>query len=330
MHVCLTPMSTLRALARLAASAAASTSGGGGAARSAPGLAAAAARSVLSSALLPSRLAGLAPALAGARSSDSRWHSSLRPAAADAGDSGEAPRPPPPIGAPLPTDPPPPTPVSAPLVDPTTGATLGTVSLPPSVFGLPLRRDLLHRVVVWQAAKARQGGGAAKNRAAVRGGGRKPWAQKGSGRARAGSTRSPLWVGGGKAHPPVPRSFEIGCNKKVRRLALATALSARAAEGRLLVVDSLACWAGGKASALAAGLAVTLPPGARPSVLLADGGPEADDGGVELRRAAANHPLAEVLPPIGLNVASILRRDTLVMTRGAVAAVCARLGVVVA
>jgi large subunit ribosomal protein L4 len=249
-----------------------------------------------------------------------RWQSSLQPEAA----SGAAA--PTPIGAPLPLAPPLP-PVSAPLVDPATGATLGSVPLPPAVFGLPLRRDILHRVVVWQAAKARQGGGAAKSRASVRGGGRKPWAQKGSGRARAGSTRSPLWVGGGKAHPPTPRSFEVRCNKKVRALGLATALSARAAEGRLLVVDSLAGWSGGKAASLAAGLAATLPPGARPSVLLADAGPEAADGGADLRRAASNLRLVEVLPPIGLNVASILRRDTLVMTRGAVAAVCARLGV---
>ena len=250
-----------------------------------------------------------------------RWQST-----APAGETAAAAPPqsavPPPPGQP----PPPLPPVSAPLIDPATGAVLGSIPLPPDIFGvLPVRRDLLHRVVVWQAAKARAGTGAAKNRAAVRGGGRKPWAQKGSGRARAGSIRSPLWVGGGKAHPPVPRSHAVACNKRVRRAALAAALSARAAEGRLFVADSLAGWGGGKAGALAAGLAATLPPGARPSVLLADGGPDSPDGGPDLRRAAANLPLAEVLPPGGLNVASILRRDALLMTRGAVDAVVARL-----
>jgi 50S ribosomal protein L4 len=249
-----------------------------------------------------------------------RWESTTV-----AGSGGQTPTPPPPPAAQsAPSSQPPPS-VSAPLIDPSTGAVLGSVPLPADVFGLPLRRDLLHRVVVWQGAKARQGSGAAKNRAAVRGGGRKPWAQKGSGRARAGSTRSPLWVGGGKAHPPVPRSHAIGCNRRVRRVALATALSARAAEGRLFVADSLSGWGGGKAKSLAAGLAATLPPGARPSVLLADGGPDAADGGPDLRRAAANLPLAEVLPPGGLNVASILRRDALLMTRGAVEAVVERL-----
>ena len=308
-------------LARLAASSACSTSARG----AAPPALAAAGRFFTSSPFPPALLPAPARFTHPATLQTTRWQSSLRPASVGEGGEAGTSRTTP-IGAPLPTNPPPPAPVSAPLVDPTTGATLGSFPLPPAVFGLPLRRDLLHRVVVWQAAKARQGSGAAKNRAAVRGGGRKPWAQKGSGRARAGSTRSPLWVGGGKAHPPVPRSFEVGCNKKVRRLALATALSARAAEGRLLVVESLAGWSGGKASALAAGLAATLPSGVRPSVLLADAGMESADGGVDLRRAASNLPLVEVLPPIGLNVASILRRDTLVMTRGAVEAVCARLG----
>lgn len=184
--------------------------------------------------------------------------------------------------------------LSAPLVDPSTGQRIPGASfpLPADIFGLPSRPDILHRVVVWQLAKKRQGTGAAKNRAAVSGGGRKPWKQKGTGRARAGSIRSPLWVGGGKAHPPVPRSFETKCNKKVRRLALATALSARAAEGRLFVVSSgggdgggggtspppssasasASLASDGKTATLAKALAAMLPAGARPSALLADGG----------------------------------------------------------
>lgn len=195
--------------------------------------------------------------------------------------------------------------LSAPLVDPATGRRVPGASfpLPADVFGLPSRPDILHRVVVWQLAKRRQGTGAAKTRANVRGGGRKPWKQKGTGRARAGSIRSPLWVGGGKAHAPVPRSFETKCNKRVRRLALATALSARAAEGRLFVVGGVGAGVGGagagapppvslapdgKTATLARVLAAMLPAGARPSALLADGGGdwfeevgEGEDGGGE-------------------------------------------------
>lgn len=160
--------------------------------------------------------------------------------------------------------------ITVPTVDASTGAVVGTAALPADVFGAPVRPDILHRVVIWQQAKARAGTGAAKNRAAVRGGGRKPWKQKGTGRARAGSIRSPLWVGGGKAHPPVPRSFETGCNKRVRRLALAGALSARAAEGRLLVVEGGDLGADGK------------------TVSKRSGGERA---AAAVRRADADHPL---------------------------------------
>lgn len=245
-------------------------------------------------------------------------------------------------------------PLSAPLVDPSTGQRIPGASypLPADVFGLPSRPDILHRVVVWQLAKRRQGSGAAKNRAAVSGGGRKPWKQKGTGRARAGSIRSPLWVGGGKAHPPVPRSFETKCNRKVRRLALATALSARAAEGRLFVVDdkggaspSSSLASDGKTATLARALAAMLPAGARPSALLADGGGNwFEEGGEEegnsldddappppsvaaataLRRAASALPLVEVLSPQGLQPLSILRADFLVMTPEAVEAAARR------
>ena len=228
--------------------------------------------------------------------------------------------------------------LSAPLVDPSTGQRIPGASfpLPPDVFGLPARPDILHRVVTWQLAKRRQGAGAAKNRAAVSGGGRKPWKQKGTGRARAGSIRSPLWVGGGKAHPPVPRSFETKCNKKVRRLALATALSARAAEGRLLVVKGGGAGAGageassspssssslapdGKTATLARVLAAMLPAGARPSAVLADGGGswfeegeevesgEGGGGGEEERDAALDDDAAPPPPP-SVGPATALRR----------------------
>lgn len=102
---------------------------------------------------------------------------------------------------------------------------VGSVELGGDIFNIPVRRDILHRVVRWQRAKKQQGTHKAKNRAEVSGGGRKPWKQKGTGRARQGSIRAPQWRGGGKAHGPVPRSHAHGLNKKVRRLGLKCALS---------------------------------------------------------------------------------------------------------
>jgi len=121
----------------------------------------------------------------------------------------------------------------------------GCLALDGRFFDQPPRPALLHRAVTWQLSKRRQGTHATLSRAEVRGGGRKPWKQKGTGRARQGSRRSPLWVGGGRAHAREPVDWSTGLNKKERRLALATALSARAHEGRLSVVDSLTDGLGG-------------------------------------------------------------------------------------
>ena len=102
---------------------------------------------------------------------------------------------------------------------------MGTIELGGDIFNVPVRRDILHQVVRWQRAKKQQGTHKTKTRAEVRGGGRKPWRQKGTGRARQGSIRAPHWRGGGKAHGPVPRSHAHSLNKKVRRLGLKCALS---------------------------------------------------------------------------------------------------------
>jgi Ribosomal protein L4/L1 family len=98
------------------------------------------------------------------------------------------------------------------------GTPRGAVQLPGAVFNTPVRADVMHAVVRWQRARARQGTHKVKSRAEVSGSGRKPWQQKGTGRARHGSRRSPIWVGGGVAHGPVPRSYAYCLNKKVRAL----------------------------------------------------------------------------------------------------------------
>lgn len=119
------------------------------------------------------------------------------------------------------------------------GGTNGDITLDAEVFGIEPNMDVLHQVVTAQLAAARAGTAATKSRAEVRGGGRKPWRQKGLGRARHGSIRSPIWVGGGIAHGPKPRGFAQRTPKKMKRLALCSALSARASESAIKVVDDI-------------------------------------------------------------------------------------------
>ncbi|HFI0464282.1 TPA: 50S ribosomal protein L4 [Streptococcus suis] len=120
------------------------------------------------------------------------------------------------------------------------GSTAGEVTLNEAVFGIEPNEGVIFDAVIMQRASLRQGTHAVKNRSAVRGGGRKPWRQKGTGRARQGSTRSPQWVGGGTVFGPTPRSYSYKLPKKVRRLALQSVLSQKVLEGKLIVVDSLA------------------------------------------------------------------------------------------
>jgi large subunit ribosomal protein L4 len=122
------------------------------------------------------------------------------------------------------------------------GSSLGTVDLNPDVFGIEPNGPVMHQVVTAQLAAKRAGTHSTKTRAEVRGGGRKPWAQKGLGRARHGSIRSPQWVGGGVAHGPKPRDYSQRTPKKMRRLALRSALSTRAAAGQVKVVESFDVW----------------------------------------------------------------------------------------
>lgn len=121
----------------------------------------------------------------------------------------------------------------------TAGEKVSEMELSEGIFGLEPNRSAMHLCVVAHLANMRQGTQSTLTRAEVRGGGKKPWRQKGSGRARQGSTRSPQWTHGGVSHGPKPRTYKMSVNKKVRRLALKSALSSKTASGALIVLDSL-------------------------------------------------------------------------------------------
>jgi large subunit ribosomal protein L4 len=192
----------------------------------------------------------------------------------------------------------------------------GEIELADEIFGLPVRKDILARMVNWQLAKRRAGTHKAKQVGDVQGTTKKPWKQKGTGRARQGSLRSPQFRGGGVIFGPVVRDHGFDLQKKVRRLALKTALSAKQAEGKLVVLDA-ATAAEGKTKALA----VQFKNLGWASVLIIDG-PALD---ANFARAARNLRHVDVLPQQGANVYDILRRDTLVLTRSAIEHLEARL-----
>jgi large subunit ribosomal protein L4 len=193
---------------------------------------------------------------------------------------------------------------------------VGDIELSDEVFGLPVRRDILARVVNWQLAKRRAGTHKTKGISDISGTTKKPYKQKGTGRARQGSLRSPQFRGGAVIFGPVVRSHEFDLPKKVCRLGLKTALSAKQAEGKLVVIDA-AKFDEAKTKALRARLDAL----GWGSVLIIDGA-AVDQG---FARAARNLPKVDVLPQLGANVYDILRRDTLVLTRDAVQSLEARL-----
>jgi large subunit ribosomal protein L4 len=193
---------------------------------------------------------------------------------------------------------------------------VGDIELADAVFGLPVRRDILARVVNWQLAKRRAGTHKAKGVSDISGTSKKPYKQKGTGRARQGSLRSPQFRGGAVIFGPVVRSHAFDLQKKVRRLGLKTALSAKQAEGKLIVIDA-AKLDEAKTKALRARFDAL----GWNSVLIIDG-TTLDEG---FARAARNLPRVDVLPQQGANVYDILRRDTLVLTREGVQQLEARL-----
>ena len=194
---------------------------------------------------------------------------------------------------------------------------VGTVQVPAPLVGGPVRKHLLHEAVKAQQASWRAGTAATKTKGKVRGGGKKPWRQKGTGRARAGSTRSPLWPGGGTIFGPQPRSYEIRMPRGARRAALCSALASRHGEGRLTIVDAFTL-AEPKTKRVLETLARL---GLEGSTLVVV--PEVDP---LVWRAARNLPHVKVIAEGGLAVFDVLGHRNLVLTRAALEQLAARVG----
>lgn len=198
----------------------------------------------------------------------------------------------------------------------TRGEQVGEIELKDEVFGQPVNGAVMHEVVVMQLANRRRGTHDTLVRSEVRGGGRKPWRQKGTGRARHGSIRSPIWRGGGTVFGPHPRDYRYSVPKKVRRLALKSALSAKVNEGRLLVLDELAV-AEPKTREIV-GLLHNLNVG---KALVVTAGAD-----INVEKSARNIEGVKSLAAAHLNVYDILDHHSLVITRDAVAKVEEALG----
>ena len=189
------------------------------------------------------------------------------------------------------------------------GKEVGTIELNDAIFGVKINEHLVHMAVVQQLANKRQGPQKAKTRSEVSGGGRKPWRQKGTGHARQGSTRAPQWKGGGVVFAPVPRDYSFKLNKKEKRAALKSALTSRVLDGKLIVLDELKLdeIKTKKFKAVMDNLKVS-----KALVVLAD-----NDKNVFM--SARNLPAIKTTLTSTINVYDILKGDTLVLTKDAVA-----------
>ena len=186
---------------------------------------------------------------------------------------------------------------------------VGDIELNDSIFGVEMNAGLVHQAVVMQLASRRLGTHATKTRGLVRGGGRKPWRQKGTGRARSGSTRSPLWVGGGTVFGPQPRSYAFRMPKKQRRLAIKCALSDKVASGDFIVLDDLQFDAPKTKSVVK---------------MLGDFGVDAKsliitlDENENVELSSRNIPGVKAINTMGLNVYDILTHPKLFITKAAI------------
>ena len=206
----------------------------------------------------------------------------------------------------------------------TNGEKLGEITLEKSVFGVEPNLHVMHLALRRQLNNARQGSACAKTRAEVAGGGRKPWKQKGTGRARAGSLRSPLFAGGGVIFGPKPRSYAFNMPQKARQLALRSALSAR--EAQIVVVKDFSTIAEPKTK-LMAGIIKSLNLAGK-ILVIADTTVVADFKAEEnknLELSARNIPSVKLLLPTNLNVKDLLEADFVVMTESAVNEITERL-----
>jgi large subunit ribosomal protein L4 len=197
------------------------------------------------------------------------------------------------------------------------GEKVKTVDLPSAIFEAPIKPDLMHQALERQLANARQGTHDTKTRGEVSGGGRKPWRQKGTGRARQGSIRAAQWVGGGKIHTPHPRDYTKRMPRKMRRAALRAALSVKAAESQIVVLDELKV-EGPQTRIMAEALRKLV---GQDSVLILITGPDES-----LEKSVRNLPTAKTLRANYLNVRDLLGFDRLILPLGALDVIQSYLG----
>lgn len=188
------------------------------------------------------------------------------------------------------------------------GKETGKMELNDSIFAAPVNEHLVHRAVVLQLANKRQGTQKAKTRSEVRGGGRKPWRQKGTGHARQGSTRAPQWTHGGVVFTPVPRDYSFKLNKKEKRAALKSALTSRVAENKFIVLDEL------KLDEIKTKKFVEVMNNLKLEKALV----VLNDMDVNVIKSASNVPTVKTAQTNELNVFDVLKYDTVVVTKDAV------------
>ena len=191
------------------------------------------------------------------------------------------------------------------------GKEVGTLDLNDSVFGVEINEHLVHMAVVSQLANKRQGTQSAKTRSEVSGGGRKPWRQKGTGHARQGSTRSPQWTGGGVVFAPKPRDYSVKMNKKEKQLALKSALTAKVNENKFIVLDEL------KLDEIKTSKFVSILNNLEVKKALV----VTKDNDKNVVLSARNIPSVKTALTNTINVYDILKYDTMVVTKDAVAAI---------
>ena len=191
------------------------------------------------------------------------------------------------------------------------GKEVGSVELSDEIFGAEIKENLIHRAVVLYLANQRQGTQKAKTRSEVSGGGRKPWRQKGTGHARQGSTRSPQWTGGGVVFAPVPRDYSFKMNKKEKRAALKSALTAKVQDNKFMVLDEL------KFDEIKTKSMKQVLDNLKVSNALVVVG----DEGVNVVRSARNLADVQTASPSTINVYDLLKYDTVIITKSGVEAI---------
>ena len=186
------------------------------------------------------------------------------------------------------------------------GKEIGKTAVSAGLFGTKAPKHVLHQVARWQRAKKRAGTHSTQTRAEMSGGGKKPWRQKGTGNARAGSNTSSIWVGGGIAHGPKPRDYEFRLNKQERKLALAGALTARQSEGRLLVINGFGLKEIKTSEAVKVLASLGVKPGAKTLVVL-------DEKDTTTEKSLRNIEGVHATSPSGLNVYDVLNSKFVVI-----------------